>query len=183
MLPKHHESLTPSPWEPQKASRKLRVITSADASFITMADNEEVPMETEAVEEEAPAEMTQEMALQAVLKTSLVHDGLRRGLHECAKALDCKDAKLCCLAKDCDNDEYTRLVQALCDEPDKSGKKVPIILVDEGTKLGQWVGLAKLNEDGEVRRVRKCSCAVITDFGEDTHALSVVMDYVKSLQE
>lgn len=34
----------------------------------------------------------------------------------CAKALDRGSARLCCLAKDCDNPEYTQLVRALCDE-------------------------------------------------------------------
>ena len=34
----------------------------------------------------------------------------------CAKVLDRGSARLCCLAKDCDNPEYTQLVRALCDE-------------------------------------------------------------------
>jgi small subunit ribosomal protein S12e len=79
------------------------------------------------------------------------------------------------LAKNCDHDEYVRLVQALCDE---SG--VHLIMVDSGTDLGEWCGLAKLNADGTPRKVVRCSCAVITDFGEETPALSVVLKYVKS---
>eukprot|EP01036_Dinobryon_divergens_P014418 gene14418-19474_t len=112
-----------------------------------MADDEaqevEMTEEEEQETEAAPvAEMSVVDALKEVLKKSLIHDGLRRGLHECAKALDRRAGRLCCLAKDCDNDEYVRLVKALCSE---SG--VHLIMVDEGKELGEWCGLAKVNAD------------------------------------
>lgn len=93
----------------------------------------------------------------------------------CAKALDRGTARLCILAKDCDNAEYTKLVQALCAE---SG--VHLIMADHGTDLGEMVGLAKLNADGTVRKAVRCSVAVVTEFGEESQALSVVLNYVKS---
>merc|ERR1711924_38986 len=48
-----------------------------------------------------------------------------------AKALDSRTAKLCCLAKDCANAEYSNLVRALCDEGG-----VSLVMVDEGAQLG-----------------------------------------------
>jgi len=55
-------------------------------------------------------------AIQEVLKTALIHDGLARGLHECAKALDKRQAHICVLANNCDEPMYVKLVEALCAE-------------------------------------------------------------------
>jgi len=121
--------------------------------------------------------VTLQDALKGVLKKALVHNGLRRGLHECAKELDRGTARLCILAKDCDNAEYKKLIQALCTEG-----SVPLILSEKGTELGEWVGLAKLNTDGSVRKVKRTSVAVITDFGEESPELNVVLNYVASEQ-
>ena len=127
------------------------------------------------IAEDAGAELNTIDALKVVLKKALIYDGLRRGLHECAKALDRGTARLCILSKDCDNAEYQTLIQALCAE---SG--VHLIMADHGTEIGEWCGLAKLNADGTVRKAVRCSVAVVTDFGEETAALNIVLDYVKS---
>eukprot|EP00079_Xenopus_tropicalis_P035568 XP_017949339.1 PREDICTED: 40S ribosomal protein S12 isoform X2 [Xenopus tropicalis] len=55
-------------------------------------------------------------ALQEVLKTALIHDGLARGIREAAKALDKRQAHLCVLASNCDEPMYVKLVEALCAE-------------------------------------------------------------------
>jgi len=137
--------------------------------------------DTEAVEEVAETEVTEMSVLDAlkeVLKKALIHDGLKKGLHECAKALDKRSARLCCLSKSCDNEEYTKLIRALCNEGD-----VHLIMVDDGKDLGAWCGMCSLDEEGEVRKAVRCSCAVITDFGEETHALTILLDYLKKEAE
>lgn len=92
-----------------------------------------------------------------------------------AKALDQKTAKLCCLATDCDNAEYTKLVRAFCEE---SG--VHLIMVDTGKQLGEYAGLCKINDKGEATKVVRCSCAVVTEFGEESQAFSVLMEFLKN---
>lgn len=57
---------------------------------------------------------------------------------------------------------------------------VHLIMADSGTEIGEWCGLCKLNADGTVRKAVKTSVAVVTDFGEKSSALDVVMNYVKS---
>ncbi|MRA75736.1 hypothetical protein GH890_30220, partial [Bacillus thuringiensis] len=71
------------------------------------------------------------LALQEVLKNALIHDGLARGLHECAKALDKRQAHLCVLANNCDEPMYVKLVEALCAE-----HGINLIKVDDNKKLG-----------------------------------------------
>ncbi|GFH60095.1 hypothetical protein CTEN210_16571 [Chaetoceros tenuissimus] len=144
-----------------------------------MSDNvEEVPAEeVEAVEEEE-VQMSVLDALKEVLKKALIHDGLKKGLHECAKALDRRSARLCCLAKDCENDEYKKLIRALCAEGE-----VPIIMVDAGKDLGAMCGLAKLDDDGSIKKAVRTSCAVITEFGEESRALAVLKDYLENQEE
>merc|ERR1739848_464466 len=93
------------------------------------------------------AEMSVLDALRDVLNRALIHGGLKRGLREVAKALDSRTAKLCCLAKDCDNAEYSNLVRALCDEGG-----VSLVMVDEGKQLGEWAGYARSTRRARRRR-------------------------------
>merc|ERR1712072_165685 len=103
-----------------------------------------------------------ETALQKVLKNSLCHDGLRRGLHE-------SEGKLCVLSQGCNEPAYTKLIEALCAE-----HGVDLMKVSDGKQLGEWVGLAKVDKEGTARKVVGCSCVVVTDFGEESEALNVL---------
>jgi len=114
-------------------------------------------------------------SLKEVLKKALIYDGLRRGIHECVKALDSGKARLCILSTNCENKEYQKLIQALCNE---SG--VHLIMADSGKEIGEWVGLAKFSKDGTLKKAVRCSVAVVTDFGEESPALNHVLNYVKS---
>jgi len=115
------------------------------------------------------------MALQEVLKTSLTHDGLARGLHEAAKALDKRQAHLCVLATNCDEPMYQKLVEALCAE-----HQIDLIKVDDNKKLGEWSGLCKIDKEGKARKVVGCSCVVVKDYGKETPAMDFLKEYFNS---
>ncbi|XP_071065787.1 small ribosomal subunit protein eS12-like [Dasypus novemcinctus] len=70
-------------------------------------------------------------ALQEVLKTALIHNGLAHGIREAAKALDKHQDHLYVLASNCDEPVYVKLVEALCAE-----HQIHLIKVDNNKKLG-----------------------------------------------
>lgn len=114
----------------------------------------------------AEGENTQQLdftqALQRVVKLSLHHSLLSKGIHEVCKAIEAKKAKFCVLAENCSENNYKKLVQALCKEND-----VPLILVQEAETLGEWIEICKKDSQNNIRKKRKCSSLVIRDFPED----------------
>ena len=68
-------------------------------------------------------------ALQEILKLAMVHDGIARGLREAVKALDKRQACLCVLANNCDEQMYVKLIEALCAE-----HGINLIKVDDNKK-------------------------------------------------
>merc|ERR1712094_28588 len=64
----------------------------------------EAPVAAEPVVESEP--LDRESALKRVLKNALAHDGLARGIRECARVLDKRRVHLCVLATNCSEPAY-----------------------------------------------------------------------------
>ena len=76
-------------------------------------------------------------ALQLVLRKSLAHGGLIRGLHEGAKVIEKHAAQLCVLAEDCNQPDYVKLVKALC-----ADHGVSLLTIPNAKTLGEWAGVS-----------------------------------------
>ncbi|CAN0879729.1 40S ribosomal protein S12 [Linum grandiflorum] len=120
--------------------------------------------------------MDLETALQLVLRKSLAHGGLTKGLHEAAKVIEKNAAQLCVLAEDCNQADYVKLVKALC-----ADHNVSLMTVASAKTLGEWAGLCKIDSEGKARKVVGCSCVVVKDFGEESEGLNIVQQHLKSL--
>ena len=53
-----------------------------------------------------------------------------------------------------------------------------IVQVDNNKKLGEWAGLCKIDKEGKARKVVGCSCCVVKDWGVETEATAVVLEYL-----
>jgi len=125
----------------------------------------------------AKGEMSVLDALKGVLKIALVHDGLARGLRETSKALDRRQAHMCVLNENCEEEAYKKLVVALCSE-----HKIPLIKVPDGKQLGEWAGLCQIDRDGNARKVVNCSSVVVKDWGEESQERSILLNYFQTEQ-
>ena len=96
-----------------------KAIKMSDAGSETASNPPAVEVEVaETTEKSGP--MSVEDALQQVIKNALVHDGLARGLRECAKALDKREAHLCVLVETVTEGEFISIEWVLSDQPNTS---------------------------------------------------------------
>ena len=131
----------------------------------------EVEVETEQVVAESSVSI--EDALKVVLRNSLVHDGLARGLREASRALSKREAQLCVLCDSVTEEAIIKLIEALCNEPEE---KIPLIKVSDAKLLGEWAGLCKLDQDGNARKVVGASCVVIKNWGQDSDERNILLE-------
>ncbi len=127
-------------------------------------------MSAEGIATEAQPEMTMTKALKEVLKKAAIHDGLAKGLKECCRAIDKRQAFFCVLADNVGEEQYKNLIVSLCKEA-----KIDLIRVTDNKQLAEWVGLAKYDKQMKVRKVQKCGCVVVKDFGEESEALNFIL--------
>ena len=124
--------------------------------------------DVEEVQQVPVAELTIEDALKVVLRTSLVHDGLARGLRESAKALTRGEGQLVVLVESVTEEAISKLVQGLATE-----NNVPLTKVADAKQLGEWAGLGKIDRDGNARKVVGASVVVVKNWGAETDELSM----------
>merc|ERR1712125_173073 len=133
-------------------------------------EENEVP---QIAEEEEKADNIKD-ALKMVIKKSQANDGLVKGLNEVCKCLDRKQAILCVLAEDCNDPKYKKLVSALA-----KASNIPLIEVETRDELGEWLGHCKYDIEGQPRKVKGTSSVAIKNYGEETEALTFVLNYIK----
>ncbi|KAK7814970.1 hypothetical protein U0070_024313 [Myodes glareolus] len=66
------------------------------------------------------------------------------------------------------------MVEALCAE-----EQINLIKVDDRKKLGEWVGLYKINQERKPQKVAGCSAVVVKDYDEESQVKDVIKDYFK----
>jgi small subunit ribosomal protein S12e len=97
--------------------------------------------------------------IQQFLKSCANERKATRGLNEVARGLEKRNAVCAFLANDVTEDQYKKLIEALCRDAN-----IPLVKVDSAVTLGEWVGLCKYDEEGEARKVVKCGCVAISSW-------------------
>ena len=56
---------------------------------------------------------------------------------------------------------------------------IPLIEVDSRMDLGEWLGHCHYDKEGAARKVKGTSSVAIKSYGEETEALSFVLNYIR----
>jgi len=88
---------------------------------------------------------------QSVIQQQVSTRNAVMGLKEVVRSVAENKSAAVFLASDVGEAQYKALVEAICRE-----NKTALINVDSKEILGQWCGLAKVDEEGEVVKARSC---------------------------
>jgi len=55
-----------------------------------------------------------------------------------------------------------------------------IVQVADKKKLGEWVGLCKIDKEGNPRKIVGCSCVVVKDYGKESQAMDILTEHFKN---
>ena len=73
-----------------------------------------------------------------------------------------------------DDPKYKKLITALA-----KANNIPLIAIENRNDIGEWLGHCKYDKEGKARKVKGTSSIAIIDYGEETEALSFVINYIK----
>ena len=82
---------------------------------------------------------------------------------------------MCVLSESVDEPAYTKLIKALCAE-----HGISLVTVPDSKKLGEKSGLCKIDREGVPRKVVGAGVVVVRDYGEESEALNIVLEHLKS---
>lgn len=107
-----------------------------------------------------------ETAFKRVIQTASNDSLLAKGIHEVCKAIEAKDEKLkakwIVLAKNCDEANYVKIIKGLAAQ-----NKIPVVEIEQGETLGEWLSMCKYDKNKNVTKQRKCSSVAIRGFSAD----------------
>ena len=115
--------------------------------------------------------------MKQALRHAIVTHTIYRGLRQAVRQLERDQAHFVVLAKDVDQPEYEKLIQALCNQHNANLVRVP-----QRIQLGEWAGLCQIDEEGNARKTVACSCVVVhKDIANESHrALTWLEQHFKS---
>ena len=99
-------------------------------------------------------------AFKEFIWSAIVHDKLSRGLMKTIEALEGKEALMCILAENCDEVEYKKQIQDLCQE-----HSVPLLTVPDNMQLGKIAARCMLDSEGKKIKGVPCSSIVVRESG------------------
>lgn len=81
------------------------------------------------------------------------------------------------VAENCDWPVFGEILETLC-----MLHGIPYISVPDRKTIGRWCRIGKYYKDGRARKVVRCICVAVKDYGSDEQSRQVLQQYFNSLK-